>query len=94
MLEKEIERRVCLYARRHKFEALKQEWVNTHGAPDRMFITPTGKIFMIEFKSARGTLSSHQERRIASLRARNVDVYVINSVEAGERLIDLYVNAE
>lgn len=90
MLEKEIERQVCLYARRLGFDALKQEWPGTHGAPDRMFITPQGRIFMIEFKSAKGKLTGHQERRVKRLLKMKVDVYVINDIEAGKFLLDTY----
>ncbi len=90
MLEKEIEAKVCQYARSLGFDAMKQEWPGTHGAPDRLFITPQGRIFMIEFKSAKGKLSGHQDRRIKRLLKMNVDIYVINSVETGIFLLDTY----
>ena len=90
MLEKKIETEVCKYARSLGFDAMKQEWPGTHGAPDRLFITPQGKIFMVEFKSAKGKLSGHQARRIRRLKAMNVDVYITNNIESGKWLMDMY----
>lgn len=47
-LEKGIEERVCLYARRRGWKSLKVKFVEV-GYPDRMFILP-GRICFIEFK--------------------------------------------
>ena len=91
MRERDIERKVCLYAKSLGFEALKQEWPGTHGAPDRLFITPLGRMFMIEFKTPTGKLSGHQARRITRLIELNVDVYIVHDVPTGKMLLDCYV---
>ena len=94
MLEKDIERKVCLYAKSKDILAVKQEWPGRRGAPDRMFITREGVSFMIEFKTATGKLTRNQSRTIVMLCDRNYPVYIVNNVETGKALMDLYANAE
>lgn len=88
MLEKEIEKRVCDYARAKGFLAYKFTSPARASVPDRLFITPTGSVFFIEFKRPGGKLTGGQAREIERLRRQGVNVSVIYSVEDGKRMID------
>lgn len=68
-------------------QCLKQEWINTRGAPDRLVILPGGKIIMVELKAPGKLPEPHQARMHEKLRALGVQVEVIDSVEAVEDLI-------
>lgn len=91
--ESQIENKVCRYAREKGFDAFKQTWPGTHGAPDRLMITRKGFIFMIEFKRGGGKLTDHQARRIDRLRAKGVHVHVVDSVELGKTVVDMYADS-
>lgn len=56
--------------------------------PDRMFITPWGHMFMIEFKSSGGKMTPAQAREHERLWDHGISVYVVNNVEKGKALID------
>jgi hypothetical protein len=88
MLEKDIEKKVCDYARLHNMLAYKFTSPGHIGVPDRMFITLSGKIFFIEFKSAKGLLTTNQMREIARMQGRGLTVYVVNDVDNGKAIID------
>lgn len=90
MLEKEIENKVCKHARKMGYMVCKQDWPGRRGAPDRLFVSRGGVAFMVEFKSARGRLSKNQERVIKELTRRDFPVYIIDNVETGVSLLELY----
>lgn len=64
---------------------LKQEWINTRGAPDRLVVLP-GKLMMVELKAPGVKPEPHQLRMHERLRALGVQVEVIDSVERVEEL--------
>ena len=64
---------------------LKQEWINTRGAPDRLVIL-AGKLLMVELKAPGVKPEPHQLRMHERLRALGVQVEVIDSVERVEEL--------
>lgn len=64
---------------------LKQEWIGTRGAPDRLVILP-GKLMMVELKATGAKPEAHQLRMHERLRALGVQVEVIDSVERVEEL--------
>lgn len=88
MLEKEIEDRVCKYARERGFLAYKFTSPNRAAVPDRMFVHPAGLVFFIEFKRSGAKPTPQQEREHIRLRESHVPVYVIDDVSAGKQLID------
>ena len=49
MLEKQIEAKVCDYAKERGLLVYKFTSPNRMAVPDRMFIRPDGKVFFIEF---------------------------------------------
>ena len=64
---------------------LKQEWINTRGAPDRLVVLP-GKLLMVELKAPGVKPEPHQLRMHERLRALGVQVEVIDSIEHVEEL--------
>jgi hypothetical protein len=65
---------------------LKQEWIGTRGAPDRLVILPGGEIVMVELKATGAKPEPHQLRMHERLRALGVRVEVVDSVELVEGL--------
>ena len=88
MLEKEIEKRVCEHAKEMKILNYKFVSPGHIGVPDRMFITPKGYIFFIEFKRNGGKTTPMQDREIARIRARGIPVHIVDDVDQGIGLID------
>lgn len=89
MLEKEIESKVCEYARKHGFLAYKFTSPARAAVPDRLFISPTGQMFFIEFKREGQKPTVAQEREHQKLRGNKVSVFVIDNVTEGKLVIDL-----
>lgn len=54
------------------------------GVPDRIVITPDGQTHYVELKSQTGRLSPMQRFQRDELKARNVTVHVLNSVDRVE----------
>lgn len=89
LLEKQIERSVCDYAKSIGFLVYKFTSPERAAVPDRMFITPKGKVFFIEFKREGAQATAPQKREHERLRAHGVTVFVVDSVEKGRASIDL-----
>jgi hypothetical protein len=58
LLESYIERSTCRAVKALGYESIKLTGLK--GLPDRLFISPNGFIFFVEFKSFIGKLSPHQ----------------------------------
>lgn len=83
MKEKQIESKVVKKAKELGFLTYKFSSPSNRGVPDRIFINPHGEVFFIEFKSAKGKLTKLQEKVIKDITIRDVDVFVVSSVESG-----------
>jgi hypothetical protein len=88
MLEREIQTRVIYYARSKRMICYKMDATNAIGVPDYLLLTAGGDVFFIEFKQLGKKPTPMQEREHARLRANNIKVYVIDTVEAGKVAID------
>ena len=88
MLEKQIEKAVCDYAKSKGILVYKFSSPAHRSVPDRMFITPEGHMFMIEFKSAKGRVTSAQVREMARLTDYGISVFLVRSIENGRQIID------
>ena len=88
MLEKDIEAKVCDYAKSKGILVYKFTSPNRAAVPDRLFILPTGHMFFIEFKAKGKKPTPAQEREHARLRGNGVYVAVIDDVDEGKWLID------
>lgn len=89
MLEKQIEKKVCDYAKSLGWRHRKYQTPAYRGAPDRVFYKHPRRVFFIEFKSARGKLSDLQRREIELLQSEGFDVFVVSSVEEGKTILDV-----
>jgi len=89
LLEKQIERSVCDYAKSIGFLVYKFTSPERAAVPDRMLITPKGVVFFIEFKREGTKATPAQVREHERLRAQRVTVFVVDSVEMGRAAVDL-----
>lgn len=88
MLEAAIEKVVCDYAKTKNFLVYKFTSPSRAAVPDRMFVTPAGRVFFIEFKREGAKPTPAQEREHARLRGHNVQVFVVDSVSEGYAIVD------
>ena len=88
MLEKDIEARVCEYARGKKWLAYKFTSPARAAVPDRLMVRPGGHVIFIEFKRHGAKPTPAQEREHLRLREQGCYVYVIDNVKDGKELID------
>ena len=88
MLEKQIEAKVCDYAKFKNVLAYKFTSPARAAVPDRMFIAPNGHVWFCEFKRAGQKPTTAQEREHLRLRNHKVNVFVIDNVPEGKLMID------
>ena len=91
MLEKQIEAKVCEYAKSKGVLAYKFTSPNRAAVPDRLFVRPDGVIFFIEFKRGGQKPTDAQEREHDRLRRHNVNVFVVDNIDSGKMVIDMMV---
>lgn len=89
MLEKDIEGKVREYAIKKGLLVYKFTSPAKRSVPDRLFVTPNGKVFFIEFKKPGGKSTPGQVREQETLRGHNVSVFVVDNVAQGKFVIDL-----
>ncbi len=82
-LEKDIEKAVCDYAKSLGILSYKFTSPARRSVPDRIFIMPGGRAFMIEFKRKGAVPTPAQAVEIAKLRKQGFSVHVIDSKESG-----------
>jgi hypothetical protein len=87
MLEKQIETKVCDYAKTKGMLAYKFTSPARAAVPDRMFIY-NGRMFFIEFKRSGQKPTDAQAREHDRLRQQKINVFVIDDVEKGKWVID------
>lgn len=90
MLEKTIEKTVCDYAKEKGCLVYKFSSPGHAAVPDRMFILPGGRMFMIEFKAPGKKPTAPQLREHLRLNSHpyNIPVFVIDDVDQGRNQID------
>ena len=92
MLEKQIEKRVCDFAKVKGLLCYKFVSPGNAGVPDRMFVLPNGAVFFIEFKQFGKKPTPLQEREALKLAIRGCLVFVIDNVTDGlvtiQRMVD------
>lgn len=91
MLEKQIETKVCEYAKNCGMLVYKFTSPARAAVPDRMFVCPDGSIFFVEFKREGQKPTAAQEREHNRLRGHRVSVFVVDSVEKGMAMVDMMV---
>jgi hypothetical protein len=88
MLERNIEAKVCGYARERGLLAYKFTSPAHAAVPDRLFVLPNGRMFFCEFKREKQKPTPTQEREHHRLRQHKVSVFVIDNVDDGLRMVD------
>ena len=88
MLEKEIEAKVCDYAKTKNVLVYKFTSPNRMAVPDRLFIRPDGRVWFCEFKREGMKPTPAQEREHHRLRQHKVSVFVIDNVDEGKVMVD------
>lgn len=91
MLEKDIERKVCEYAKSKGCLAYKFTSPARAAVPDRLFIAPSGRVWFCEFKRQGQKPTDAQAREHQRLRGHKVNVFVIDNVDEGKVMIDVMV---
>ena len=89
MKESQIESKVVKKAKELGFLTYKFSSPSNRGVPDRIFITPHGEVFFIEFKSEKGKLSQLQKKVLNDIKHYNVEVFIVYGVEEGILLLNL-----
>ena len=88
MLEKDIERRMgdmlkrrgCLY---YKFES-----PGNPGVPDRIVITPGGRVVFVELKTQVGRLSNLQKYQIGQMQGHKADVRTVKGWDQAKAFVE------
>lgn len=88
MLEKDVEKKICQYAKSKGFLTYKFTSPARASVPDRLIISERGDMFFMEMKRPGGKCTTGQEREIARLKQQEVAVFVVDNVEYGKQLID------
>lgn len=91
-LEKDIEKAVVVFARSLGCLAYKFTSPMRMSVPDRLFITPKGTVFFIEFKRLGLKPTPAQYVEIDKIRQHGVLVFVCDSVESGKRMVEEMVD--
>lgn len=91
-LERDIEAKVCDYAKKRGMLCYKFTSPSRRSVPDRMFITAAGKVFFIELKRKGQKPTPSQTVEIERIRKHGVYVGVADSVAAGKGIVDWMLN--
>ena len=89
MLEKQIEAKVCDYAKARGWLTYKFTSPSHAGVCDRLFISPMGKCVFIEFKREGQKPTAAQAREHERLREQKVSVFVVDNVKDGQTIVDV-----
>ena len=87
MRESEVEAYLVKRVKELGGEIRKVKWVGRRGAPDR-FVMVYGLHFFVELKAPGEKPRPEQVREIELLKTRGVGVYVLDSIDTVERLLD------
>lgn len=88
MLEKEIERRMTLEIKKRGGLCYKFTSPNNPGVPDRIVITPDGRVIFVELKTEIGRLAKIQRWQVSEMQKRGADVRVVKGWDAVKAFIE------
>lgn len=89
MKESQIESKVVKKAKELGFLTYKFSSPSNRGVPDRMFISPHGEVFFMEFKSEKANVSQLQKKVINDMCTYGVGVFVVKHFETGVFLLNV-----
>ena len=87
MNESRIERRLVDGVKKLGGMCLKFVSPGTQGVPDRLIITPTGRIIFAELKTETGRLAKIQRYTIGEMQKRGADVRVVKGIDEVMQLL-------
>lgn len=87
MLEKDIEKWMSREIRRRGGLFWKFTSPGLRGVPDRICITPDGKVIFVELKAERGVIAPMQMHCAAELQMRRVDARFIRGVDEARAFV-------
>lgn len=90
MLEKEIEKYLCLKIRERGGRAYKFTSPAHRGVPDRIIVMPKGRVMFCEVKNEKGVLSALQKEELKWLRDNGHNAYVVYSKEDVNTLMEVF----
>ena len=82
MLEKQIERHLIEGVKKLGGICYKFVSPGHPGVPDRMIITPSGRVIFVELKTSTGRLSKLQKYTVEEMQKRGADVRVLSGLDA------------
>lgn len=88
MLESQIEARLAQGVKARGGLCLKFTSPGNPGVPDRLVITPKGRICFVELKTENGRLSKIQQWMISEMRRRGVEVFVVKGVAEVKQFLE------
>ena len=88
MRESEIERKMVRMIRQRGGLCWKFTSPGTPGVPDRIIITPDGRIYFVELKTEVGRLANIQKWRRELLQKYRCDVLVLRGMDEVEAFIE------
>lgn len=88
-LEKDIEKKVCDYARKLGCLIYKFTSPARRSVPDRIFLHERVETFWIEFKRKEQKPTAAQAVEIEKIRTKGKTVFVIDNIEDGKLQIDM-----
>lgn len=96
MREKNIERKLVLKLKSYGVDPVKFEVPGKRGMPDRIILIPGGKVIFAEVKAPGKKLRPLQEKRKRELEELDFEVYVIDSENSIDRLVNriIWLNSE
>lgn len=89
-LESEIEAKVRKYAEQRGLYQRKFVSPAHRSVPDRLFIAKGPALFFIEFKRKGKKATPEQDREHERIRSYDVPVFVVDTVELGKFIVDMF----
>ncbi len=90
-LEKEIEKKVCDYAKSKGCYVRKFVSPNNRSVPDRIIIAPGGAVGFLELKRGGQKPTKAQQLELDTLARQGCNVTWCDNVEAGKKFVDYLV---
>tara|TARA_R110000772_G_scaffold268565_3_gene396248 strand:+ start:5951 stop:6232 length:282 start_codon:yes stop_codon:yes gene_type:complete len=89
--EAKIESAVCKYAKEKGCYVRKFKSTSQRGVPDRLFISPLGHVFFVEFKAPGKRPTALQERELREIQKRGGRAHWASCVNDGKSIVDFYL---
>ena len=92
-LEKEIEKKICDYAKSKGCYVRKFTSPNNRSVPDRLIIAPGGAVGFLEVKRGGEKPTKAQEHEMGLLKKQGCDVWWADNVLDGKQFVDRLIRA-